>query len=90
MKTMVRPSRRACFELGPSVGVPLGNRNLITFPGTASRFLGTPLKTVQHTPDPRGTIRHPKVTLNESRNAPQGPQLIAIAMGTGALAEEVK
>src|SRR5262245_28969415 len=90
MKTRVHPSRRAFFERGPRGGAPLGNRDLVAFPGASRRFLRAPLEATQDAPDARGTIRHPKVTLNEGRNAPQSPQLIVIAMGPGARAEEVQ
>ena len=70
---MVRLSRRAFFELGPHVCRPLGNRDLVAFAGTPSRFLGTPTQATQHAPGARGTIGDAEMLLNEGRDPFEGP-----------------
>src|SRR5215470_7284221 len=87
---MVWPSRWAFWECGPGVGAPLSNGAFIAFSGASRRFLRAPREATQDAPDARRTIRQPKVLGNKGGNAPQGPQFVAIAMGTGALAEESK
>jgi hypothetical protein len=88
MKTMVRPSRRAFFKPGPRLCGPLDNGGLIALPGTPGWFLRAPLAAAQQAPDARGTISDTKMAVNDHGNAPQGPEVIAKAMHTWALAEE--
>ncbi len=60
---------------------------VVTVP-TPSRLLRAPLAAAQLAPDTRGTLRNTKRAVQDHSKAPQGPEVMAQAMHTWAVAEE--
>jgi hypothetical protein len=74
MKMIVRLSRRAFFNLRPTVFLPVADSFLVAFHRPTSGPLARPIKLAQDAPDVVLVVSHSALVLDEVAHPPRGPQ----------------
>jgi hypothetical protein len=75
MKTMVRPSFRAFFNLGPALLRPLPNLVFVALQRPPYRTLATPSQLPENPPGLRGVVLHTASLLDQMGHAPRSPHV---------------
>ena len=83
------PALRRFFYCRPHRGFPFGNGCLVAFDGASFRFLVAPAQLVQESSDVIAMIPHPQSAFDHRGDSLRGPQLRPVAVGHGALCQEL-
>jgi hypothetical protein len=87
-KTREAPSRAAFFYAGPHRPRPRGDRGLVALEGAAFRLLHGPVERVEQPAYVVGVVPNPEVPLEDLGDPGRGPEVRAVPVGEGSLAEE--